>query len=121
MVLVMMMVMPISAPITIVFFIPITVVFFVPITVVFFVPITVVVLCTVETHVRAAMVSPLGAPMTSAMRSDVDRRSGVVVLIVLSLRNTSEADDQGNRSGDWHRTSDIKAAVHLMHIPRECP
>jgi hypothetical protein len=94
---------------------PITVVFFVPITVVSFVPIIVVMLCAVGSHVRAAMVPPIRAPMTSAMRSNMDGRGGVVVLIVMSLRNASEADDQGNCSSDWHRPPDIKTAVHDAH------
>ena len=104
-VMVVMVVMPIFAPITVVIFAPTTVVFFVP---------TVVMLCAVVSHVRAAMVPALRAPMTSAMRSNMDRRGVFVVLIVVRLRNASEADDQGNRSGDWHRPSrpNIQEAVH---------
>ena len=101
-VVVAMVAMPISAPIAVVFFV----------TVVFFILIAVVMLCAVGSHVRAAMVPPVRAPMTSAMRSNMDRGGGVVVVIIVSLCNSSEADYQGNRSGDWRGPSDIKAAVH---------
>jgi hypothetical protein len=64
-------------------------------------------LSTMDSYMRAAMVPILGAPMTSTMRSNMrasvpvmvvlDGRGVIVIVvfIVVSLRKSSEADDQG--------------------------
>jgi hypothetical protein len=64
-------------------------------------------LSAVKANMRAAVVPIIGAPMTSAMRSNMrasvpvmvvlDRRGVIVIVvfIVVSLRKASEADDQG--------------------------